>query len=300
MPLKPTTILTEDQIRLFHANGFLQLPVLSPPSEVAKLRDVFDRLFAQKAGRKEGFQYDLVGHDEDGKTQSLPQIINPVNYAPELKDTLFRANALAIARQLYGPECAPSFEHAILKPAEYGAPTPWHQDEAHRVDPNFEYRQLSIWMPLQEATEANGCMKFIPGSNLGPVLAHASPGNDTKVHALECIGDFDKESAVIVPLPAGGATVHAGRTIHGAGPNRTNIPRRAYILGFEVPPKLCEQKREFPWLEEKQTANSERRKNWRRKGGFLVEAMRKLRRGFLTNPKRLLFEVKRVVRAIFR
>ncbi len=300
MPLKPTVVLTEDQIRSFHANGFIQLPVLSTPDEVMKLRDVFDRLFAQKAGRKEGFQYDLMGHDEDEKTQSLPQIINPVNYAPELKDTLFRANALAIARQLYGQECAPSFEHAILKPAEHGEPTPWHQDEVHRVDPNIEYRQLSLWMTLQEATEANGCMKFIPGSNLGPVLAHASPGNDTKVHALECIGHFEEESAVIVPLPAGDATVHAGRTIHGAGPNHTTIPRRAYIFGFEIPPKLCERKRDFPWLKEKQTANSERRKNWRGKGGFFVEAMRKLRRGFLTNPKRLMFEVMRVVRALFR
>lgn len=300
MPLKPTVILTEDQIRFFHENGYIQLPVLSTTEEVAKLRDVFDRLFAEKAGRKEGFQYDLMGHDEDGKTQSLPQIINPVNYAPELKDTHFRANALAIAQQLYGAECVASFEHAILKPAEHGAPTPWHQDEAHRVDPNFEYRQLSIWMPLQEATEENGCMKFIPGSHLGSVLAHASPGNDTKVHALECVGDFDQESAVIVPLPPGGATVHAGRTIHGAGPNRSNIPRRAYILGFEIPPKLSGETRDFPWLKEKQTANKERRKNWRRKGGFVVEVIRKLRRGFLTNPKRLVFEVKRVVRAFFR
>ena len=117
MPRKPTIILTEDQIRSFHANGFVELPLLSTPDEVVKLRDVFDRLFAQNAGRKEGFQYDLMGHDEDGKTQALPQIINPVNYAPELKDTQFRANALAIAQQLYGLECAPSFEHAILKPA---------------------------------------------------------------------------------------------------------------------------------------------------------------------------------------
>jgi len=236
----------------------------------------------------------MVSHDEDDVAPVLPQIINPVNYAPELRQTQFRANALALARQLLGPTVTPAFEHAILKPAERGAATPWHQDEAFRVDPNFEYQQLSIWMPLQEATLENGCMVYIPGTNKGEVLPHRSPGSDPKVHAIECAGGFDPADAVPCPLPAGGATLHAGRTLHHAGPNRTELPRRAYVLGFEVPPKPC-QPRDFYWNRDKQTASLDRKRAWRRKGGILVEAARRFR-GAWRSPARLLFEFRRAVR----
>ena len=294
----PTVILTEAQIRAFHEEGYLTLPAISTPEEVELLRGVFDRLFSDRAGFKEGAQYDMVG-DDDGKPAKLPQIINPVNYAPELRDTLFRANALGIARQLLGPDAGPTFEHAILKPARYGAATPWHQDEAHRFDDAFEYEQVSIWMPLQEATLANGCMQYIPGSNLGEVLQHRSPNNDPTIHALEtCPETFDAAKAVPCPLPPGGCTIHHGRTLHFAGPNNSDNPRRAYILAFEVPPVPSTRTRDFHWNKNKHSASHERKRAWRRHGGVVVEAWRKLRNGLLKDPKRMAFELRRATRAL--
>lgn len=270
--------LTAEQIAFFRKQGYLRLEQISPPEEVEFLRGVYDRLFAQKAGREQGAQFDMVGRDEEGQPQRSPQIINPVFFAPELEDTIFRRNALAIARQLLGPEAYGAFEHAILKPAEIGAPTPWHQDEAFRRDHPPGYDEISIWMPLQQVTTENGCLEFIPGTNRGPVLPHGSPGGDTRVHALECVSGFDGKTAVACPLPAGGCTIHHGRTLHHAGPNRTAAPRRAYIQGFTLPvkgnPRLSP---EFPWNVEKQTAAQQRKKAWRRRGGVLQEVVRKLR-----------------------
>jgi ectoine hydroxylase-related dioxygenase (phytanoyl-CoA dioxygenase family) len=269
--------LTAEQISLFRAQGYLRMERICPPEEVDFLRDVYDRLFQERAGRAQGAQFDMVGLDEDDKPPASPQIINPVFFAPELKDTLFRRNALAVARQLLGPEAFWSFEHAILKPPGIGAPTPWHQDEAFRRNHAPGYREISIWMPLQIATEENGCLKFIPGSHLGPILRHASPGGDPRVHALECVGDFDPQRAVACPLPPGGCTIHHCRTLHHAGPNRSPIPRRAYIQGFELPapgnPRLSP---EFPWNAEKKTANQQRKKSWRMRGGVVAEVVRKI------------------------
>jgi ectoine hydroxylase-related dioxygenase (phytanoyl-CoA dioxygenase family) len=113
------------------------------------------------------------------------------------------------------------------------------------------------------------------------VLRHASPGGDPRVHALECVGDFHPADAVTCPLPAGGCTIHHCRTLHHAGPNRSAIPRRAYIQGFELPiegnPRLSP---EFPWNVEKQTANQQRKKAWRRRGGVFTEVARKVRAGW--------------------
>lgn len=293
----PAVILNGNQISAFRENGFLALKAITSTEEVTQLRGVFDRLLNSKAGFNEGARWDLVGGDSTGPAK-LPQIMNPVNYAPQLRDTLFRANALAIAKQLLGDEAAPFFEHAILKPAHHGAATPWHQDEAYRRDPNFDYWEISIWMPLQDVTLRNGCMQFIPGSHRGELLTHRSANNDPKNHAYECCGKFDPADAVACPLPAGGCTIHYGRTLHYAGPNQAGEARWAYILAFDVPPRARADKRSFPWSNRKPNADLVRRQAWLRRGGLIVESWRILRRGVPKNPRRLVYLMRRGLRAL--
>ena len=268
---QPTLKLTDEQIAFFHREGYLSLPAITTLEEIARLRQIYDRLFAARAGREAGDQFDLAGADEEGKEAALPQILNPAKYAPELADTLFRANALAVARQLLGPEADYHGEHAILKPPAIGAATPWHQDEAY-WDPDIAYNSISVWMPLQEATEENGCMAFVPGSHHLGVLPHHSIGHDVRVHGLEVDESaVDLSKAVACPLPPGGATIHLSRTLHYAGPNRTDQPRRAYILVFGTPTKpWTGPKRDFYWNRMKQTAREARRRAAEAAGGAVA------------------------------
>jgi hypothetical protein len=224
--------------------------------------------------------------------------MNPVNYAPQLRDTLFRVNALAIAKQLLGAEAAPFFEHAILKPPHGGPATPWHQDEAYRVEPNFDCRQLSFWMPLLDVTLGSGCMQFIPGSNRGEVLTHRSANNDPRNHAYECCGDFNPADAVACPLPAGGCTIHDGRTLHYTGPNASGVPRWAYILAFDLPPRARTEKYSFPWSQKKLSSDVARRRAWLRRGGRFIELWRILRGGVPKNAQRRVYLMHRLLRAL--
>ena len=296
---QPALPLTQEQQDTFYNQGFLTVDSLVPAEEVSFLRGIFQDLFARRAGRDEGAQYDMVGHDDDDGPQKLSQILRPINFAPELERIRYRANGLAVARQLLGPTAVEVSDHAILKPAGYGAPTPWHQDEAFR-DSGFTYEQLSIWMPLQEATLENGCMQYVPGSHRREVLDHRSPHDDPRVHALECAGEFDAGTAVACPLSAGGAVIHHGRTLHYAGANRSDIPRYAYILMYETPPVPTAEAREYRWNQEKQTARMARRASWRRRGGLLVTLQRKLRTGFWRSPRLIAFEFQRMLQAIGR
>ena len=102
-----TVILNPAQIEAFNEQGFLALEAVSTSEEIALLRMVLDRLLMTRAGYNEGAQFDLLRGDEGATENNLLQIMNPVNYAPELRDTLFRANALAIARQLLGEPATP-------------------------------------------------------------------------------------------------------------------------------------------------------------------------------------------------
>ena len=278
--LKPTLALTEEQIQFFNENGYLHLEQISPPDEVVFLKSVYDRLFSEKAGREQGAYFDAVSTDEDDdKPHTSPQIIDPALFAPELKKTIFRANALAIAKQLLGSKAYGSFEHAILKPSGIGAPTPWHQDEAFRLDYAGGYDEISVWMPLQPVDTTSGCMEFLPGSHRGPILRHASPSNDPRIHALACVDDFDETNVVACPLPAGGCTIHHTRTLHHSGANVSPNPRRAYILAFALPVKGDYKfAQPFPWNTEKQTVSEERKRAWRKRGGFAVEFVRKIRK----------------------
>ena len=261
----PNVKLTNEQIADFQRDGFLSLPQISSPAEIEMMRAAYDRIFQNKAGRDVGAQFDLAGTDEEGKEAALPQILGPEKFAPELWDTLARANALQIVRQLLGLDVEAQGSHAIFKPAQHGATTPWHQDEAY-WNADLEYRSMSVWLPLQDVDESNGCMQFIAGSHRGEIVKHQSINNDPRIHGLELPPDseVDTSAPTICPLAAGGATFHGPRTLHFTAPNHSDRPRRALIMMFGAPAKkraeMGLEARRFPWMEEKRTARNERAK----------------------------------------
>ena len=255
---EPTVVLSNEQIDTYHENGFLVVEQISTPCEIAWMREVYDRLFASRAGREVGDQFDLAGTDEEGNEATLPQILGPSNYAPELKSGLYRTNILSIAKQLLGDQAEWGGDHAIFKPALIGAETPWHQDEAY-WDPEWQYNSFSAWMPLQEATIENGCMWFIPGSHRVPIQPHHSINHDPRIHGLE-MDQVDTSKAVACPLAAGGCTFHHNATMHYTGPNRSGIDRRAFIVGAGGPATKRIDSRDFYWNRMKQTAREARRR----------------------------------------
>jgi ectoine hydroxylase-related dioxygenase (phytanoyl-CoA dioxygenase family) len=255
----PTISLTTSQVKQFQSEGFLSIPALTTQEDIADLRESYDRIFSDLAGRDRGDQFDLAGTDEEGKRQSLPQILHPAQYAPEMNDSQLLINAAHVARQLLGPDATCEFAHAIFKPAGYGAETPWHQDAAY-WSPELLYTSVSIWVPLQEATPENGCMEFVPLSHNLDVLRHQSINNDPRIHGLELHPDESKHVAnkSTCPLPPGGATFHGPYMLHHTGPNTSQIPRRALILNAGLPPRQRTSPRHFPWQEVWQTAREAR------------------------------------------
>lgn len=270
-------LLRGQQAESFASQGFLTFPGLVSAGELRELKKTIEDLFEKRAGEKEGAHLDLVAPGKPGTAQTSPQITNPVNYAPHLRQTQFFQNAQGIAKQLLGVKARCLWDFAILKTPENGAPTPWHQDEASR-DPNFEYTELTIWIALQDTSVENGCLRFIPGSNLGGVFDHGFANDDSSCHALKCVHDFDVESAVACPLRAGDCTIHHPRTLHSSSPNISARPRFGYILVFGLPPRPSDAHRTFPWLQERHTIAQGRRRQWMRRGGLFVTIWRKMRR----------------------
>jgi ectoine hydroxylase-related dioxygenase (phytanoyl-CoA dioxygenase family) len=160
------TIAADDLAR-FQAQGYLVLHGLTTEEEVVGLQSIYDRLFDPATTIAEEDRVELAG----GAAGMLPQILNPDRYAPELRDSPAFRNAEQAARSLLGPKAKLMGLHALRKPPRSGAPTPWHQDEAY-WDPPYRHRAVSIWIPLQTATAANGCLSFLPGSHRDGLRDH--------------------------------------------------------------------------------------------------------------------------------
>ena len=271
-PLIPP-LLTTEQVEQFKDEGFLALPCpVMAISEVEQLRTVVLELFERQAGLEEGA---LLGAEAARLRLSKSlEIVRPVNYAPQLAHSEYHRIGLRIARQLLGPTAYQRYEHAILKPAVTGTETHWHQDEAYRRDADWDYDAIAVWMPLQPATVDNGCMRYVPGSNRAGLLRHQPVGPDHMATAIECAEPIDPDSVRACPLDAGGITIHSGRTLHSAGPNRSAGGRVAYILNFEAVPVRRSVPREVPWLDRLQGSERRRRRSWLMKGGFAIELAR--------------------------
>ncbi len=257
----PTVHLSPQQIDFYRRQGYLIIDEpITTAQELEQLCDWYDAMFDRRAGRERGMQFDLAGPDDDETTAALPQILDPEAHEPRFADTLLKANAGAIGRQLLGEQAATGSAHTIYKPPRVGAATPWHQDASYWAA-DFEYRSASIWVPLQAATPENGCMHFVPRSHAArQVLTHQSIGNDPRVHGLELVESemHHVQNVVSCPLPAGGATIHDGYTLHYAPPNHSEKPRRAYIFGASLPAVKLERPSKFPWLEARKTPRVER------------------------------------------
>jgi ectoine hydroxylase-related dioxygenase (phytanoyl-CoA dioxygenase family) len=246
--------LAEDKIAFFRENGFLSIDRITTEEEVERLREIYDQLFAERMGEAQGEYFDLGGPRAHAGREVLPQVLGPERKFPELLETVYFRNARRLAAQLLelDEEEVKGGGHMILKPARYGRETPWHQDEAY-WDPSVIPHSLSVWLPLDPATLESGCMQFIPGSHRGEVRRHRHIDNDPTVHGL-VTDDVDPGQAAACPIPVGGATFHHCRTLHYAGPNTTERPRRAYILVLGGPATRVETPASRPWIDEEREA----------------------------------------------
>ena len=123
----PAMRLSDAQVAAFRHDGFLRIEALTDDAELEALLRLYDELFRREGGFEAGDRIDLT---PEADRRPLPQIVNPERYAPQLTEGLAYRNAREVARQLLGPGCVPTGNHAILKPARTGAATPWHQAAA--------------------------------------------------------------------------------------------------------------------------------------------------------------------------
>jgi hypothetical protein len=220
---------------------------MSSAEELALMRSIYDRLFDERAGLMDGLYTDAPSDGSPGGGVPFPKIHSVFDLAPELRATGFMTNAARLAQLLFGHEVKFLGGRAMLKPPFCPETTPWHQDPAYH-QPHLVYRNVNVWLALQDCPVEAGAMHFVPGSHRGDVVnAHRRPGDDLDAHGLELVDLQSIGNVVACPLSAGGATLHHSYMLHHTPANTTAIPRRALIAVFGMPPMRRSRPLDLPW-----------------------------------------------------
>jgi len=226
--------ITADEYRSFHEDGYVHLRGLLTQAEVDELEVVYDQ-FLRREIEVPGKDYcDMAGdYGRKPEDYSIINVMLPRRYYPDWQNNIFERRAASVAAQLQGDNMVIDYDQLLAKqPHKDDAVFAWHQDMAYWPD-TPDTRTATLWLAIDDSTEANGCMRFVPATNHEGSLRPHEPvfGGRGESHALGT-QLLDTDEVRTVPISRGDVTVHNERVMHGSGGNTTDGYRRAYILAL--------------------------------------------------------------------
>ncbi len=222
--------LTEDQVGFFHNNGYLAGVKMLDEDQVEKLRRELDGLTDVNKPGHELF-YEFHSNESSDANTILFHALGAWRITPGFHDVLWNPRFLAAASQLLGNKPVRFWHDQLFyKPPKKGGVVAWHQDYSYwtRTKP---LAHLTCWCGLDDSMTGNGCLQYVPGSHRWGLL-------DKPELAGTLMGIMDylspEQQAEFHPVPvetkAGEAIFHHSLTLHGSGENKSEKPRRAFVI----------------------------------------------------------------------
>ncbi len=197
----------EDAAKLLNTRGYAVIESLAEPSTMdviaAELRPLFDALTHR--GR----------HNATGRIHS--RVLTTVR---ELQHRMIDPVILGVMDLVLGPNCV-RYQLSSVQGIEVhpGA----HEQNLHRDDDIFRLPhphpvfEVNVMWAVTDFTVENGATRLVPGSHLWPSGKTPEPGNET-----------------LGVMPKGSVLLWLGSTWHGAGANRTDLPRIGVYAGYSL------------------------------------------------------------------
>ena len=218
-------MLTEEQIGVYHEEGYLSVEGVFSAGEVQELQDVTDE-FVEKS--RSVTENDEVFDLEPDHTSELPKVrrlVRPHLIHPAYDGALRNSNVLDIVSQLVRTDAVRYNGTKLnMKSGELGSPVEWHQDWAFYPHSNDDL--LAVGVAIDDMTTENGCLMAISRSHKGRIYDHHQDG-----HFIGAVteSDFDDSAAEPIEVRAGGISIHHVRTLHASMPNASSRPRRLLL-----------------------------------------------------------------------
>jgi len=223
--------LNDDQIAFFNENGYLAGVKMLDDEQVDFLRKELTEI-ADANHPAHSLYYEFNSNESSDPSTILFHALGAWRIGPGFHDVLWNPRFLVAASQLLG-NVPVRFWHDQLfwKPAKKGGVVAWHQDYSYwtRTKP---VAHLTCWCGLDDATKENGCLQYIAGSHKWGLLPKPLLAGDIQ-GIKDFLNDEQKqqfEHPQFAEVKAGEAIFHHSLTLHGSGENKSDKPRRAFVI----------------------------------------------------------------------
>ena len=122
----------------------------------------------------------------------------------------------------------------INKPPDSGLAASWHQDLGPWRDRLEGAPALTVWLALNDADEANGCLRVIPGSHLLPTYPLRAEEGTSLFGVSIDLALVDEARARCISVESGDVVVHHANLVHGSLPNDSPRQRLALALRYRA------------------------------------------------------------------
>ena len=221
--------LTDDQIKFFHANGYVAgIPCLND-EQIQTLRSQLAELIDPGHPGHNLF-YEFHSNESTDLNTVLFHALGAWRISTAFHDLLWNPAVLMPAAQLLGGAVRFWHDQLFVKPPHHGGVVAWHQDYSYwtRTEP---IAHLSCWIGLDDSTRANGCVHYVPGSHRWNLLPITGLANDMQaIRSVLSEEQTQQFQPVAIELKAGECSFHHPLMLHGSFENRSDRPRRGAVI----------------------------------------------------------------------
>lgn len=239
-----TNRFTPEAHAFFLAQGYAVVPDVFSDADLQPVIDEISREVERRASilvdqGKLSCAYNDVGFERQlarisaETDQVATSIWNGVLSGPGIFYLLSHPALVDIAETLCGPEIIASSVYRLrpkIPNYGYGA-VPWHQDSGYFEPYCDEALVVTVWIPLVDANEENGCLWVMPGSHRLPVVRHRLHDGGRYLEISN--EDLPDIPPVACPVPKGGVLLLTNRTIHGSFENHSDVVRWSMDLRYQ-------------------------------------------------------------------
>ena len=223
--------LTDQQVAFFNEQGYLAGIQVLDDQQIEILCAELDGLM-QKSHPAHHLFYEYHSNESNDPDATLFHALGAWRTEPGFHDVLWSPAALVPASQLLGGPIRLLHDQLFCKPAHHGGVVAWHQDYSYwtATEP---MTHLTCWIALDDSTQDNGCLYYVPGShrwNLLPVTGLT--GNMDEIMTVLSADQQRAFHPIPIELKRGQCTFHHPLMAHGSYANRSERARRATLINF--------------------------------------------------------------------
>ena len=222
--------LSNEQVEFFKEYGYLANIKMLDEKQIDNIKSEIEKLADPKHPGHHLF-YEFHSNESADPSTVLFHALGAWRIEPGLHDVLWNPRFLVAANQLLG-NAPVRFWHDQLfcKPPRKGGVVAWHQDYSYwtRTKP---IAHLTCWCGLDDSTQENGCLQYVPGSHRWGLLDKPELAGD--LMGIENYLTPDQRQnfkPIPVETKAGEAIFHHPLTLHGSGENKSENSRRAFVI----------------------------------------------------------------------